>query len=135
VTTPRRLTGIALGGVAGAAVRWAVLTSTNAGAFPWPVLAVNVAGSLLLGAFLAESELRPVRHRWFHDLGGIGFCGGLTTFSTFTVESAALVRDGEPVTAAVYVVLSVALAVAGVVGGAAMLRRTRAAAAPVEEAP
>jgi fluoride ion exporter CrcB/FEX len=45
----RRAAAIAIGGAAGAGVRWAVLTAVPGGAFPWPVFAVNVAGSVLLG--------------------------------------------------------------------------------------
>jgi len=51
----KRVVAITGGGIAGAALRWAVVaTGPAAGQFPWRVLAVNVAGSLLLGVILAE---------------------------------------------------------------------------------
>jgi CrcB protein len=118
----RRATSIAIGGVLGAALRWAVLTATSGpGRFPGPVLAVNVVGSCILGVLLAEARPAGPRTRLvLHDGGGIGFCGGLTTFSTFTVELAELIRDGAIGLALVYGVLSLVLCVAGVwVGHAA----------------
>jgi CrcB protein len=131
----RRLLAVALGGVVGASLRWAVLGSVDAGRFPWPVLALNVGGSVLLGVLLAEEWAHPNLRLVLHDLGAIGFCGGLTTFSTFTVEVVDLARAGDLTTAAAYGTASVVGAVAGVVIGAAALRRLRAVTLPLEESP
>ena len=133
----RRSLAIAAGGVLGAAVRWAVLTSTTTapGDLPWAVLAVNVAGSIVLGVVLAVEWTHPRAHLLLHDLAGIGFCGGLTTFSTFAVEVVDLGRHGETATAVAYGVLSVLGAAAGVAGGAAALRRVQAVTLPLEEEP
>lgn len=131
-----RAVGIAFGGVVGAAVRWALLAAVPAnGPIRWPVLALNVAGSVALGALLAEEWAHSRARLWLHDIGGIGFCGGMTTFSTFTVEIVDLIRGGEAVTAIAYGTGSVSLAIAGVVAGAAMFRRVRAIALPLEERP
>jgi CrcB protein len=130
----KRRSLIAAGGIAGAALRWAILTSVaSPGRIPWPVLGINVAGSLLLGVLLAEEWDHPRARLLLHDLGGVGFCGGLTTFSTFAVEIVDLVRDDAVGAAITYGVLSVGLSILGVVVGAAALRRARAAAAPLEE--
>lgn len=131
----RRVIAVALGGVTGAGLRWAVLTSVEAGRFPWPVLALNVAGSVLLGILLAEEWTHPRQRLLLHDVGGIGFCGGLTTFSTFSVEVVNLARDGDTATATVYATASVVAAVAGVAIGAAALRGLRAVTLPLEEEP
>lgn len=132
----RRGLGIAGGGVVGAAVRWAVLSAVTAGgSVPWPLLGVNVAGSLALGALLAEEWSHPRARLWLHDVGGIGFCGGMTTFSTFSVEIVDLIRHDEALAAMLYGTTSVVLAIAGVLAGAAMLRRVRAIALPLEEQP
>lgn len=131
----RRAAAIAIGGVAGAALRWAVLSAVAAGRFPWPVLALNVAGSLVLGAVLAEEWSRPSARLFLHDAAGIGFCGGLTTFSTFAVEVVELARGGHAATALAYALASVGGAVAGVVAGAAALRRVRAPVSPSEGQP
>ena len=62
--------------------------------FPWAVLTVNLVGSLIGGAVLALAERSAVSA----DLRFIlltGLCGGLTTFSTFSVETIQLVRVGK----------------------------------------
>ena len=131
----RRAAAVAIGGAAGAALRWAVLTTVEPGSFPWPVLVINIVGSLLLGAVLAEEWAHPSARLVLHDLAGIGFCGGLTTFSTFAVEIVDLSRDGRLGTAVIYGVASVVGALAGIVVGAAALRRARAVTLPLEEQP
>ena len=131
----QRVIAVALGGVGGASFRWAVITSVEPGRFPWPVLTVNVAGSVLLGVLLAEEWAHPSLRLLLHDAGGIGFCGGLTTFSTFSLEVVNLVRDGDSALAVVYAAASVIAAIVGVIAGAGALRRLRALTLPLEEAP
>lgn len=130
-----RVIAIAGGGAAGAGLRWAVVTSVDPGRFPWPVFVLNVVGSVLLGALLAEEHRRPSARLLLHDAGAIGFCGGLTTFSTFSVEVVGLLRDGHALMGTAYAGGSVAAAIAGVLAGAAALRQVRAVTLPVEEAP
>jgi CrcB protein len=89
---------VALGAAVGAPLRF-VLASRLDGDFPWGTLAVNVAGSFLLGLF---SALALTDHAI--ALLGTGFCGGLTTYSAFAVQS---VRGG-PRLGAAYVVVTVA---------------------------
>lgn len=133
--TRPRAAAIAIGGAAGAGVRWAVVTTVDAGQVPWPVFGLNVAGSILLGALLAAEGDQPAARLVLHDAGGIGFCGGLTTFSTFALEVVDLVRAGHAGTAYVYAVTSVALAILGVIGGAAVVTRLRALSLPMEKQP
>ena len=78
-------------GSVAAAIRWMLARAIRA---PWAVLVVNVIGSAVGGAVLALFE----RHGLGADLRIIvlgGFCGGLTTFSTFSVETIQLVQDGK----------------------------------------
>jgi CrcB protein len=131
----RAAAAIAIGGAAGATVRWLVVTTVDAGRFPWPVFVVNVLGSILLGALLAAEWTHPDTRLLLHDAGGIGFCGGLTTFSTFALEVVNLVRYGDATVAVVYAVASVTAAIAGVALGAGALHRLRAVTLPLEEAP
>ena len=119
----------------GAALRWGVVTTFGTREFPWPVPLVNAAGSILLGVLLAEEWSHPRARLLLHDFGGIGLCGGLTTFSTFSLEVVDLARGEDPSTAILYAVASVASAILGVILGAAALRRLRALTLPLEEEP
>ena len=125
---------IAGGGALGAAARWAVLAATDPlPSFPWPVLVVNVVGCALLGTVLAGEQDHPTARLLLHDFAGIGFCGGLTTFSTFAVEVAQLSRAGRPALAAGYLAASVVGGLVALVAGAAALRHVRALLLPLEE--
>jgi fluoride exporter len=83
---------------------------------PWGVFAVNVAGSAIAGGLLAMADAAA----WDVGLQQVlvtGFCGGLTTFSTFAVETVELARDDRwrPAvgSAVAHLVLGVAAAAAG----------------------
>ncbi len=130
-----RVLAVVFGGAVGAGARWALLTTVTPGGFPWPVLAINIAGSVLLGVLLAAEPTHPSRRTLLHDAGGIGFCGGLTTFSTFALDIVNLARDGDGPVAAAYAVASTVGSIVGVTAGAAALRRVRAVALPLEEKP
>ena len=132
----RKALAIGLGGALGAAFRWWVLDATPVGdGFPWPVFAINVAGSALLGVVVAEEWRHPRARLALHDAAGIGFCGGLTTFSTFAVEVARFLHDGRIALAFSYSLSSVAAAVVAAVAGAAALRQLRALDMPLEGEP
>jgi|TARA_B110001454_G_scaffold82500_1_gene79305 CrcB protein len=103
---------VALGATVGTTIRWAVLEASGAAAFPWPVLLVNIVGCTLLGLLIG---LRVPRSTAL--LLGTGLCGGLTTFSTFTVEAAQMMRADDTALAITYVVCSVAGGLAAVVAG------------------
>lgn len=133
--TWERVMAIALGGFLGASTRWLVLEMAGSQGFPWPVLVVNLVGSFALGILLAQEPMGQRARVALHDFGAIGFCGGLTTFSTFTVEIVDLIEQGEAETALVYGLASVIGTIALVVVGAALFRRVRAIDLPLEEAP
>jgi len=73
--------------------------------FPWGTLAVNVAGSLVLG-FVAGAAARGVSPHVV-ALVGTGFCGALTTYSTFSYESVRLAQQGSRFFAAANIGVSV----------------------------
>ena len=130
-----RAAAVAAGGASGAGCRWAALSVAGSHQVPWPVLAVNVVGSFLLGVLLAEEPGHPSSRLALHDLGAIGFCGGLTTFSTFAVEIVDLIERDDALLAATYGAASLAAAIVALVAGAALLHRVRALSLPVEEEP
>ena len=98
---------VALGGGVGAGVRYlAGRHLASYGSFPVPTFVVNVVGCLILG-LLSGATLPPA----VFALLGTGFCGGLTTYSTFAVESVGLARVRQSVTSVVYVAASVAIGI------------------------
>jgi CrcB protein len=83
---------IALGAALGAPLRYLTDRAVQArhdSVFPWGTLTVNVAGSLLLGVVVALPAAPALT-----ALVGTGFCGALTTWSTFSYETLRLAREG-----------------------------------------
>ncbi len=112
---------VAIGGVAGAGSRWLVTDLAGPHAFPWPTLAVNIAGAFILGLLVHPA---PTERRELIRLGiGVGFCGGLTTFSSFALALAEQIRDGRLGTAGSYMVVSLLAGLTAVIAGALARRR------------
>jgi fluoride exporter len=114
------LLAIALGGAVGSVARFLVGTFMQRASadFPLGTLLVNVSGSLLLG-FLARSLTDSAPSPELRAALTIGLCGGYTTFSTFSLETVALMERGAYGRAAAYIVASVVLSVAATFAGAA----------------
>ena len=102
---------VALGSAVGGASRVALSTFTQqrAGTFPIGTLIVNVSGSLALGFLLRYTLGSTSVSPETRALLTTGFCGGYTTFSTFSYEAITLIEDGDYRRAAVYVAASVLL--------------------------
>jgi fluoride exporter len=101
------------GGMVGAPARYLVDRAIQARrdtVFPWGTLAVNLAGSLVLGFLLGAQRDLGLSPAVFALLG-TGLCGGLTTFSTFSYETLRLLEDGAVSEAGLNVIGSVAAAV------------------------
>ncbi|MBG0832243.1 fluoride efflux transporter CrcB [Planomonospora sp. ID67723] len=96
---------VALGAALGAPLRYLADRAVQArhdGTFPWGTFAVNTAGSALFGLLLALPA-----DGWVTALAGTGFCGALTTYSTFAYETVRLAETGERPRALLNVVASV----------------------------
>ncbi len=112
-----RLLAVALGGAFGAVSRywisgW-VARLTHESPFPWGTLAVNVAGSFLLGLMMGlGGEGRLLLPPAVRVVLGIGFLGAFTTFSTFSYETVEALRIGDFRVAIGNTVLSVLIALA-----------------------
>jgi CrcB protein len=85
-------------------------------------LIINITGSFLLGFILRYATATPSVSPEWRALLTTGFCGGYTTFSTYSFETATLLEDGRYQRAALYVVLSVGVALLGMFGGFAAAR-------------
>jgi CrcB protein len=111
--------GSALGGAArysltGLVQRW------MPGEFPLGTLAVNVIGSLLVGFVVRYAIETPAVSAEVRAFLTIGFCGGFTTFSAFSYESATLLQRGDWARLASYAGLSLLLTLAAVLLGSAL---------------
>lgn len=101
------------GGMIGAPARYLadrLVQARHDSVFPWGTFAVNMAGSAVLGFLLGAERhlgLPPV----LFALLGTGFCGGLTTFSTFGYETLRLLEDGAVGAAGLNVIGSLAVGV------------------------
>jgi CrcB protein len=100
-------------GFFGVLARYGISSGFHGATLPWVTVAINVAGSFLLGMLVVS-----------HGVGddartalGVGFLGGFTTFSTFTVQAVLDVDAGRPGTALVYVGVSLALGFAAAAAG------------------
>ncbi len=100
---------IGLGGSLGSMARYLaqfIAAKTWIGPFPHGTFIVNVVGSLLIGIVYGLSD----RSNWISPEWRIfmatGFCGGFTTFSTFSYENLALLRDGNYPIFGLYATLS-----------------------------
>jgi CrcB protein len=113
--------GAGIGGAMRHGVNVAALRLVGAG-FPWGTLAINIAGSFAMGViaeyFVLKSGL-PQQWRLFLTTGVLG---GFTTFSAFSLETALLYERGEVLAAALYMIASAVLAVAGLFAGLAVIR-------------
>jgi len=114
-----------LGGGIGAALRHGVnLTAARAlgTAFPYGTFAVNVIGSLAMGLLAAYFAFKGDATQHWRLFFTTGVLGGFTTFSAFSLDAVLLYERGETGLAALYVVASVAISIAGLFAGLALVR-------------
>jgi fluoride exporter len=113
---------VIVGGAIGAPLRYLTdlfVQSRHNKGFPWGTFTVNMVGSLVLGA-TAGAVHAADGPAWILTLVGTGFCGALTTFSTFGFETVRLVEDGSLREAGLNVSASLAVGMAACVAGWAL---------------
>ena len=89
---------VGIGGFAGSVLRYLVtifLAERVSASFPFGTLTANITGCFLIGVILGFAERGSILSPEWRILLTTGFCGGFTTFSTFSYESLRLVQDGE----------------------------------------
>jgi CrcB protein len=110
---------VALGGALGSVARFGIgdfvsqKLGDSAAVFPWGTVIVNITGSFIIG-FLgalttAEGPMKPQSRIFATQFFMTGICGGYTTFSSFSLQTLNLMRDGEWLYAGGNVLLSVFL--------------------------
>jgi fluoride exporter len=114
-----------LGGGIGAALRHGfnlVFARLLGNAFPYATLFENVSGSVLMGCLIAFFAFKSSLPQHWQLFLTTGVLGGYTTFSAFSLDVALLYERGDLGLAALYVLLSVALSIAGLFAGLVLVR-------------
>lgn len=116
---------VALGGAIGSVCRYltgVLMTRLLGMAFPWGTLTVNVVGSFAIG-FLTELVARKLNASMeMRLLIVVGFLGGFTTFSSFSLDTLALYERGATAAALAYILVSVTVSLLATFGGLAVGR-------------
>ncbi|KAF2988841.1 putative fluoride ion transporter CrcB [Methylocystis sp. MJC1] len=114
-----RYVWVSIGGALGTAARYwfSGLVANHFGeTFPWGTMLINVSGSFVIGFFAAITgpDGRVFASTETRQFVMIGICGGFTTFSSFSLQTLNLVRDGELAWALANIGLSVVLCLVAV---------------------
>jgi CrcB protein len=115
----RSYVAVALGSAIGGVARYGcgLLAEALLGdAFPWGTIAINVVGSFIIGGFatLTGTDGRLLVRSETRAFVMTGFCGGYTTFSSFSLQTLMLLREGNGLAAGANVLLSMILCLAAV---------------------
>ncbi len=100
---------VAIGGAAGSVLRFLCGTAVAQRVettMPYGTLAVNLIGSLIIGILWGLLSKDSTLNSWLVPLFMIGFCGGFTTFSSFSLENMKLLESGQWMTALTYILSS-----------------------------
>ncbi len=111
---------LAVGGLGGTFLRYGITKSPLLlGALPVNVLIVNVIGSFILGTFAVLSQQWSLDQK-YAMLVAIGFCGGLTTMSSFAMDTSNLINDRQYSLMAINIITNVGLSLGAIFGGRAL---------------
>ena len=129
---------IALGGALGTIARYlvSVAASPISQSLPWGTILINVAGSFAIGLFgtltLANGRFPAAENLRLFVM--VGFCGGFTTFSSFSLQTLDLLRGAAFGRALANVIVSIVLCLGAVAAGHLIAARLNGGAAPITQA-
>ena len=112
---------VAIGGALGAMLRYSLNYLPVSTAFPFKTMIANIIGSFIIGVIAGMADIKGVDER-LSLLLKVGFCGGFTTFSTFSLETMTLIEKGDWGVAAIYTATSVIVCVLSCVAGIALAK-------------
>ena len=92
-------------------------------AFPWGTFIINITGSTVMGLIAGYLAFKGEASQPWRLFLMTGILGGYTTFSAYSLDAALLYERGELASAALYVVGSVVLSIAGLFAGLALVRQ------------
>ncbi len=113
------------GGFAGSVLRYLVTKYIHArfiSLFPWGTLFVNIAGSLLIGMIFGLTEKTNLVSPQMRILLAVGFCGGFTTFSSFSNDAFLLLQNKEWLRFVLYAGGSFIMGLMAIIGGRALIK-------------
>lgn len=113
-----QLAAVGMGGFVGACARFllSLIPMQSRGNYPINTFITNIIGAVLIGfiiAYAKDTDMDPNKLLLLKT----GLCGGLTTFSTFSVEAWGLLESGSWIQGGLYIILSVVCCIAGVYVG------------------
>lgn len=85
--------------------------------FPYGTFIVNIVGCFLIGIIFAMTDKTKLMSPDMRMFLAVGFCGGFTTFSSFTLDSFGLLRDGQYLYFSIYIFASVAIGILATIAG------------------
>jgi CrcB protein len=108
---------LALGAVAGAFVRYKLAESPLVlGTLPLNILIINIVGSFVLGVFSILALLWHLDARYSLFMA-VGFCGSLTTMSSFALETTEMFEDRQFANVAINILANIGLSIGAIIGG------------------
>jgi fluoride exporter len=122
---PRFILAVAIGGACGSVTRYLVAIGSArlfGPQLPWGTLIINITGSALIGALAGLFATQWDVSQTIRIFLTVGICGGFTTFSTFSLDAWYLLERGQTTTSIAYMLGSVVLSLAALVGALHLAR-------------